>query len=262
MNDITQQLADALPKIEAGLAAGLDCSRACKLNTHYHERVLGEAVAAVQVIKAALDAQPQEDANADRWVLMKRGLYYRPNAKGYTGNLAEAWIITEAEADKHVYPHDEPVTKHRVADFQSDALTLSVVGQMQRVDAENAQLKAEVERLRGELSGRCEHCGSNKIGPCAHCGAPQCCYKCCEIDALRARIAELESGWVRVEERLRASEEREGRYRHALNRIGFYFAGTEHQHIADKVLWVLAGNSLDSYAKRPLPPAPPQEEAK
>lgn len=53
-------------------------------------------------------------SGGDRWVLVKRGLYYRPNAKGYTNHLSEAWIVTEAEADKHTYPHDEPVTKHRV----------------------------------------------------------------------------------------------------------------------------------------------------
>lgn len=53
---------------------------------------------------------------ADKWVLMKRGLYYRPDAKGYTGNINEAWVVTEEEANRHVYPHDEPVTKHRCAE--------------------------------------------------------------------------------------------------------------------------------------------------
>lgn len=47
----------------------------------------------------------------DRWVLVKSGYYYRPDAAGYTGNINEAWVVTEAIADKHVHPHDEPVTK-------------------------------------------------------------------------------------------------------------------------------------------------------
>lgn len=47
-----------------------------------------------------------------KFVIMKRGLYYRPNACGYTDNPNEAWIVDEATADKHTYPHDEPVTKH------------------------------------------------------------------------------------------------------------------------------------------------------
>lgn len=49
---------------------------------------------------------------SNRWVLMKRGLYYRPEGHGYTGAIEEAWIINEEEANRHVYPHDEPVTKH------------------------------------------------------------------------------------------------------------------------------------------------------
>ncbi len=46
------------------------------------------------------------------WVLMKRGYYYRPNAKGYTSELAEAGRYIEEEAKRHVNPHDEPVTMH------------------------------------------------------------------------------------------------------------------------------------------------------
>lgn len=51
---------------------------------------------------------------ADLWVIMKRGMYYRPKACGYTYNIQEAWIVTEAVADEHAYPRgDEPVTKKR-----------------------------------------------------------------------------------------------------------------------------------------------------
>lgn len=59
---------------------------------------------------------------ANRWVIMKCGLYYRPDAKGYTSNLSEAWIVSEDVADAHVYPHDEPVTKHRapIPDYCGD----------------------------------------------------------------------------------------------------------------------------------------------
>lgn len=55
-----------------------------------------------------------EACGKDRlFVLKKRGLYYRPNAAGYTDRVSEAWIISEEEADRHTYPHDDPVTKHR-----------------------------------------------------------------------------------------------------------------------------------------------------
>lgn len=51
-----------------------------------------------------------------KFVLIKRGLYYRPDACGYTACIDQAWKISEEEADKHVYPHDEPVTKRRAPD--------------------------------------------------------------------------------------------------------------------------------------------------
>ena len=47
------------------------------------------------------------------FVIMKRGLYYRPEAKGYTSDINKAWKCTESVAKQEEYPHgDEPVTKH------------------------------------------------------------------------------------------------------------------------------------------------------
>lgn len=57
-------------------------------------------------------------------------------------------------------------------------------------------------------------------------------YQKSEWTTLQAQLAELQRDKQRLEE--------------ALNRIGFYFAGTEHQHVADKVLSVLGGASIDS----------------
>lgn len=64
-----------------------------------------------------------ECGTANRWLIMKHGLYYRPNAHGYTENIKEAWVVSEEEVNKHVYPHgDQPVTKHRapVPDYCND----------------------------------------------------------------------------------------------------------------------------------------------
>lgn len=50
---------------------------------------------------------------ADLFVgLKKRDLWYRPDAKGYTDRQSEAGRYTRAEAKKHEYPHDDPVTIH------------------------------------------------------------------------------------------------------------------------------------------------------
>ncbi len=58
--------------------------------------------------------------DGDKFVgLMKQGLWYRPNAAGYTNNIDEAGRYTRDEAEKRKYPHsdrpcpnDERVTIH------------------------------------------------------------------------------------------------------------------------------------------------------
>lgn len=47
------------------------------------------------------------------WHVMKRGLFYRPKAAGYTSVESEAGLFTKAEAKQHEYLHDEPVTIRR-----------------------------------------------------------------------------------------------------------------------------------------------------
>lgn len=39
------------------------------------------------------------------WLVVKRGLYYRPNAQGYTGIKAEAGRFTAEEANRHSFPN-------------------------------------------------------------------------------------------------------------------------------------------------------------
>lgn len=45
-----------------------------------------------------------------RYHILKRGLYYRPGACGYTDDPKQAWEVLLDEAKKHECPHDEPVT--------------------------------------------------------------------------------------------------------------------------------------------------------
>jgi len=45
--------------------------------------------------------------------LKKRGLWYRPNARGYTTNESEAGRYSLKEAQEHAHPDGEPVTIHR-----------------------------------------------------------------------------------------------------------------------------------------------------
>jgi Phage ABA sandwich domain len=44
------------------------------------------------------------------YVVMKRGLFYRPDDKGYTHKMSEAGRYTLEQAKEREYPHDDPVT--------------------------------------------------------------------------------------------------------------------------------------------------------
>jgi hypothetical protein len=58
----------------------------------------------------------------NRFVIMRRGLYYRLNAGGYTSDIEKAWILPEEEARKYEYPHDDPITIHPapLPDYEKD----------------------------------------------------------------------------------------------------------------------------------------------
>lgn len=92
----------------------------------------------------------------DRWVLKKRGLYYRLKACGYTDHISEAWVVPESVADQHTYPHDEPVTKHRapLPDYLND---LNAMHEAEKVLT--AEQRAEYRRILFELPP--EECESN-----------------------------------------------------------------------------------------------------
>ncbi len=81
----------------------------------------------------------------DRWHVMKRGLYYRPDAAGYTSNPSEAWILPYAEAKRREYPHDEPVTIHR-AELPNYSDDLNLCAEM-----EKALTDEETDAYRQEL---------------------------------------------------------------------------------------------------------------
>lgn len=39
----------------------------------------------------------------DRWLIVKRGYFYRPNGHGYTSCECNAWVLPLVEAKKHEY---------------------------------------------------------------------------------------------------------------------------------------------------------------
>lgn len=82
------------------------------------------------------------------YLLMKRGLYWRPNSQGYTGIKAEAGRYTEQEA-KEWADHDRTDT---TAIHEDDAPDFSQgccpYVKADVLEKENAKLRAEIEWLR------------------------------------------------------------------------------------------------------------------
>jgi hypothetical protein len=88
---------------------------------------------------------------------MKRGLYYRPQAKGYTSNIREAWIVSEEEADVHVYRHgEEQVTMHRAPaiDYCNDLHAMHEVEKTQVTDRNAYRCEPPTNEPRPSLNGK------------------------------------------------------------------------------------------------------------
>ncbi len=109
----------------------------------------------------------------NRWVIMKHGLYYRPGAHGYTNNIQEAWVVSEAEADRHVYPHDDPVTKHPapLPDWPNDLNSCHEMEKHITIE-QSGEYDAILDDL---LNVDVEHGDGVIITPIWHAPAPQRC---------------------------------------------------------------------------------------
>ena len=59
-------------------------------------------------------------ATAERpYVVLKRGLFWRPKDRGYTYNIAEAGRYTREEAEARCHPDNEPVTMELASKYES-----------------------------------------------------------------------------------------------------------------------------------------------
>ena len=95
---------------------------------------------------------PASAATAERpYVVLKRGLFWRPEDKGYTAKIEEAGRYTKEEAESRCHGGEQPVTMALASSFQTqeslqaevDALRLALAAS--RDEAEKA--KADSERL-------------------------------------------------------------------------------------------------------------------
>ena len=72
-------------------------------------------------MKTSIDLiAPASAATAERpYVVLKRGLFWRPKDRGYTYNIAEAGRYTREEAEARCHPDNEPVTMELASKYES-----------------------------------------------------------------------------------------------------------------------------------------------
>lgn len=76
------------------------------------------------------------------WVIRKHGMFYRPNAAGYTNDILRAGFFDERTAKAHA-DDGAGVTAHPVKEF---------IDQIDTSIAETKAYLAKLQNLRGELS--------------------------------------------------------------------------------------------------------------
>lgn len=78
------------------------------VRNNWDNQDIGHAIYRVQAnlkANAALSAQPNPADGARRYLIIKNGMYYRPNARGYTCSVADAGRYTLEEAISHSHPN-------------------------------------------------------------------------------------------------------------------------------------------------------------
>ena len=69
------------------------------------------------------------------YVVIKRGLFWRPEDKGYTAKIEEAGRYTKEEAESRCHGGEQPVTMALESEFQTT----------ESIKAENSQLRTDLE---------------------------------------------------------------------------------------------------------------------
>jgi hypothetical protein len=163
------------------------------------KRLIAAANEASEIAKAMAEGEPMTTDTTeaverpDTFLIVKRGLYYRPNSQGYTGVRDDAGVYTLSQVAAHFpnidSPNQDGMTfvhlddapeyseacfwdvklnhQKRKAEAERDALraqleartcplgddcdlTVAYMAGRSTLAAENAALRAEVERLRGD----------------------------------------------------------------------------------------------------------------
>lgn len=143
------------------------------------------------------------------YVLMKRGLYWRPNGQGYTGVLAEAGRYSETDARAH-HDHDaDSTTMHLASECFDFAPACWPETQIAVREATIAAQRAEIERLETSLNDALEKAYhwqkqfETLDSDCASLAANQCegpmagdergHFSCAKVDALASELGRVKA---------------------------------------------------------------------
>ncbi len=108
----------------------------------------------------------------DRYLLVKRGLYYRPDNRGYTGikEYAGRYPASDASPDDGVTAiHEDEAPEYSQACYH-DLMAQHAVGKAAALEAEIASLKQRLEsaeevlRNIADRKGVCSTCGTMAVG--------------------------------------------------------------------------------------------------
>jgi hypothetical protein len=108
---------------------------------------LAKAKAAVGVAQASADT-------VDTWLIVKRGLYYRPDCKGYTGIKDEAGRYSREVADEHAAAGGTIMREADGPEFMPVAYNDLVI---KHLTNQRDEARQEIERLRGAAQARLTH---------------------------------------------------------------------------------------------------------
>ena len=85
-----------------------------------------------------MDRAVAEYVGEDRWIMVKRGYFYRPLGHGYTRCESEAWVLPLVEAKKHEYlKGEQPVTLRKAA-TPAYSTDLNAMHEAEKVILQNA----------------------------------------------------------------------------------------------------------------------------
>lgn len=114
----------------------------------------------------------------DEYLICKYGMYYRPNAQGYTGNVAEAGRYTLDEAIRHSHPNGPDGPRDGITyKLAPPVPTLTeAAGELSTLRDRDRRTMTDTQRLiwRDDVDGICptpdmcfEHGDHVRCGPCA-----------------------------------------------------------------------------------------------